>query len=74
MTVSVAKTKTQCFVDSLRLNGLAVARDEVLIRPDVEGLRVAQVLVDDGATVAAGQPLAQLERPDWLPGAPPRRP
>jgi multidrug efflux pump subunit AcrA (membrane-fusion protein) len=70
MTVSVAKTKNQCFFDSLRLNGSVVARDEVLVRPDVEGLQVARILVDDGATVTAGQPLAQLVRPDWLPGAP----
>jgi HlyD family secretion protein len=70
MTVSVVKTNNQCFIDSLRLNGSVVARDEVLVRPDVEGLQVAQILVDDGATVTAGQPLAQLARPDWLPGAP----
>lgn len=70
MTVSVVRTKTQCFVDTLRLNGSIVAREEVLVRPDVEGLQVAQVLAEDGATVTAGQPLAQLVRPDWLPGAP----
>ncbi len=70
MTVSLAKTKNQCFIDSLRLNGLVAAREEVLVRPDVEGLQVAQILVEDGATVSAGQPLAQLVRPDWLPGAP----
>jgi multidrug efflux pump subunit AcrA (membrane-fusion protein) len=72
MTVSVVKTKTQCFVETLRLNGSIVARDEVLVRPDVEGLEVAQILVEDGATVAVGQPLAQLVRPDWLPGYPPK--
>jgi multidrug efflux pump subunit AcrA (membrane-fusion protein) len=70
MTVSVVKAKTQCFVETLRLNGAIVPRDEILVRPDVEGLQVAQVLVEDGATVAAGQPLAQLVRPDWLPGFP----
>jgi multidrug efflux pump subunit AcrA (membrane-fusion protein) len=70
MTVSVVKAKTQCFVDTLLLNGSVVARDEILVRPDAEGLQVAQILVDDGATVAAGQPLAQLVRPDWLPGFP----
>ncbi|PNG27331.1 efflux RND transporter periplasmic adaptor subunit [Methylocella silvestris] len=70
MTVSVVRTKTQCFVDSLRLNGRIVARDETLVRPDVEGLQIVQVLVEDGASVTAGQPLAQLARPDWLPGLP----
>ncbi len=70
MTVSAVKAKTQCFVDTLRLNGSIVPRDEILVRPDAEGLQVAQILVEDGATVAAGQPLAQLVRPDWLPGYP----
>lgn len=70
MTVSVVKAKGQCFVETLRLNGSVVPRDEILVRPDVEGLQVANILVEDGATVTAGQPLAQLVRPDWLPGAP----
>lgn len=70
MTVSVVKTKTQCFVDRLRLNGSIVAREDVLVRPDIEGLQIAQLLAEDGASVTAGQPLAQLARPDWLPGAP----
>ncbi|WP_395664252.1 efflux RND transporter periplasmic adaptor subunit [Methylocella sp.] len=70
MTVSVVKAKTQCFVDSLRLDGHAVAREEILLRPEYEGLLLSQILVEDGATVAAGQPVAQLLRPDWLPGLP----
>jgi multidrug efflux pump subunit AcrA (membrane-fusion protein) len=72
MTVSVVKAKIQCFVETLRLNGAIVPRDEILVRPEVEGLQVAQILVEDGATVTAGQPLAQLVRPDWLPGYPPK--
>ena len=42
MAVSVVKAKSACFVDSLQLSGYVVARDEVLVRPDVEGLQVAQ--------------------------------
>ncbi len=72
MTVSVVKAKTQCFVETLRLNGTIVGREEVLVRPEVEGLQLAQILAEDGATVAVGQPLAQLVRPDWLPGYPPK--
>ncbi|WP_395697722.1 efflux RND transporter periplasmic adaptor subunit [Methylocella sp.] len=70
MTVSVATAKTQCFVDRLRLEGFAVAREEIALRPEYEGLQLAQILVEDGASVSAGQPLAQLTRPDWLPGLP----
>lgn len=70
MTVSVVKAKNACFLDTLQLSGNIVAREEVLVRPEQEGLRVAAVLVEDGALVGAGQPLAQLVRPDWLPGTP----
>ena len=70
MTVSVVATRAECFVETLRLNASVVPRDEILVRPDVEGLQLAQILVEDGANVTAGQPLAELLRPDWLPGAP----
>lgn len=70
MAVSIVTAKSACFVDSLQLSGNVVARDEVLVRPDVEGLQIAQVLVEDGASVSMGQPLAQLTRPDWMPGSP----
>ncbi|WP_245276284.1 efflux RND transporter periplasmic adaptor subunit [Methylocapsa aurea] len=70
MAVSVVKAKAACFVDTLQLSGIVAPRDEVLVRPDAEGLQVAQILVEDGAWVGVGQPLAQLVRPDWMPGAP----
>lgn len=70
MSVSVVKAKNACFADTLRVSGIIVAREEILVRPEVEGLLVGQVLVEDGARVSVGQPLAQLVRPDWLPGSP----
>jgi multidrug efflux pump subunit AcrA (membrane-fusion protein) len=70
MAVSVVKAKTTCFVDHLQVNGHVVAREEILVYPDVEGLQIARLLVDDGAIVAEGEPLAQLVRPDYLPGTP----
>lgn len=70
MAVSVVKAKSACFVDNLQLSGIIVPREEILIRPDVEGLHLAKVLVDDGASVSVGQPLAQLVRPGWMPGTP----
>lgn len=72
MAVSVVTAKNACFRDSLQVTGSIVARDEVLVRPGQEGLQVAAILAEDGAAVRAGQPLAQLARPDWLPGAPAR--
>lgn len=68
MMVSVVKAKNACFPDMLLVSGTVVARDEVLVRPDVEGLQIGQVLVEDGAQVSQGQALAQLVRPDWAPG------
>ncbi len=65
MTVSVVKAKNACFANMLRVSGTFVARQETLVRPDVEGLQIAKILVEDGARVGVGQPLAQLVRPDW---------
>jgi len=70
MAVSVIKAKSTCFVDTLQLTGTIVAREEALVRPDVEGLRISRFLVEDGAVVSRGQALAQLIRPDWMPGTP----
>lgn len=58
--VTVAKTKQMCFADNLQVAGVVVAKDEVLVRPDKEGLKVSQILVEPGDTVSSGQVLARL--------------
>jgi multidrug efflux pump subunit AcrA (membrane-fusion protein) len=68
MAVSVAKARRVCFSDTLQLTGRLVAREEVPVRPDAEGLRVTQILVEDGDKVTAGQVLARLGRTEGLPG------
>ena len=68
MAVSVIKARRACFNDSLQLIGRLVARDELPVRPDAEGLRVMQILVEDGDKVTAGQVLARLGRTEGLPG------
>ncbi len=68
MAVSVAKAKRACFNDTLQLIGRLVAREEVPVRPDAEGLRVMQILVEDGDKVTSGQVLARLGRTEGLPG------
>ncbi len=70
MAVSVVKAKSACFVDSVQLTGHIEAREEVLVRPDVEGLKISKILIEDGATVTSGQPLAQLVRPEWITAGP----
>lgn len=72
MAVSVVKAKEACLIDTLKLPGHIVAREDVLVRPDVDGLQIGRLLVEDGATVRSGEPLAQLVRPDWIPGTPPK--
>jgi multidrug efflux pump subunit AcrA (membrane-fusion protein) len=67
MAVSVIEARQLCFEDTLQLAGRLVAREEIPVRPD-EGLRVSEVLVEDGDKVTAGQVLARLARTEGLPG------
>ncbi|MGB8529143.1 MAG: efflux RND transporter periplasmic adaptor subunit [Rhodoplanes sp.] len=62
MAVSVVRAKRECFSDTVRVTGTVVPKEELQVRPDVEGARVAQVLVADGESVTAGQALARLSR------------
>lgn len=66
MAVSVVRAKRECFSDVVRVSGTVVPKEEVQVRPEIEAGRVAQVLVDTGDSVTAGQILARLARP---PGA-----
>jgi HlyD family secretion protein len=68
LRVTVVPAQQQCLPDTLEMAGRLVARDEALIRPDVEGLQVAQVLVEEGDRVNEGQILARLSRPDGQSG------
>jgi multidrug efflux pump subunit AcrA (membrane-fusion protein) len=64
MAVTVTKANRTCFTDALQVSGILVPREEVLVRPDTEGLQVTQILVDDGDRVTSGQVLARLTRPE----------
>jgi multidrug efflux pump subunit AcrA (membrane-fusion protein) len=74
--VTVARTRNVCFSDTLQVTGVLVPRNEVLVRPDREGLQISQVQVEPGDTVVAGQILARLTPPDGQtgPGIPVRAP
>ncbi len=58
--VSVVRAERTMFVDTLLVTGSLVARDEILVGPEIEGLRVVEVLVDEGDSVKSGQVLARL--------------
>jgi multidrug efflux pump subunit AcrA (membrane-fusion protein) len=64
MAISVLRAKSACFSDTVRLIGTMVAREEIQVRPESEGMRIAQLLVEDGDNVTAGQVLARLSRPE----------
>jgi hypothetical protein len=58
--VSTALARTREMVDALVVSGTLVARDEVLLAAEVEGLRIVELLADEGDNVVAGQVLARL--------------
>jgi HlyD family secretion protein len=64
LRVTVVPVTRRCFPDTVETAGRLVPRQEILIRPEIEGLRVSQVLVEDGDRVTEGQVLARLNRPD----------
>lgn len=64
MVVTVARAKNMCFADTLQVTGVVTPKDEILVKPDREGLRVSQVLVEVGDSVVSGQVLARLIQPD----------
>ncbi len=57
---SVLRVAPADFVETVMVTGTLVPRDEILVAPEVEGLRVLDVLVDEGDVVEKGQVLATL--------------
>ena len=47
----------------VEVTGILIPRDETTVRPERPGLKVAEVLVEPGDTVTAGQLLARLTLP-----------
>lgn len=61
-SVTVTAAKTTEIVQSVVVSGSMVARDEVLVSPEVDGLQIVEILAEEGDKVAAGQILARLSR------------
>jgi len=68
MAVTVERAHRECFADTVRAAGTLVAREESFARPDADGQRITQVLVEDGDVVTEGQVLARLSKPEGQPG------
>ena len=62
--VTVLKATKSCFAAIVELSGTIMAREETAVRPERQGLKVAEVMAEAGDTVTAGQTLARLNLPD----------
>lgn len=62
--VTVLKAAKSCFSAIVEVSGIVIPREENSVRPERQGLKVAEVLADAGETVTAGQTLARLTLPD----------
>src|SRR5262245_48157678 len=60
--VTVTAARTRQVVEPLFVSGTLTARDEVMIGAQLDGLRVVEILAEDGDRVAKGQVLARLDR------------
>jgi HlyD family secretion protein len=62
--VTVLKAAKFCFPNIVEVSGLAIPREETMVRPERPGLKVAEIMADAGDTVTAGQALARLTLPE----------
>ena len=60
--ITVVDATLRTFRDQLFVSGTVIAREEALVGVQIDGLRIAEVLAEDGDRVAAGQVLARLDR------------
>ncbi|MBB4003113.1 efflux RND transporter periplasmic adaptor subunit [Aurantimonas endophytica] len=60
-SVSVVKATAREIVSTVVVTGTLVPRETVVVGAEVDGLRIEELLADEGDTVAAGAVLARLE-------------
>ncbi len=61
-SITVVAARTQPIAGEIAVTGTLVAREEVLVGAEAEGLRITDIHADEGDTVKAGQILADLAR------------
>jgi RND family efflux transporter MFP subunit len=59
--VSVVSVASHDFVETVLVTGSLVPREEILVAPEVEGLRILELRVDEGDRVKKGDVLAVLD-------------
>lgn len=60
--ITVTAVKRAEIVQSVVVSGSMIAREEVLVAPEVDGFVITELLAEEGDQVAAGQVLARLSR------------
>jgi HlyD family secretion protein len=60
--VTVIRAVEREVVERAVVTGTLIPREEVLVAPEIEGLRITEILVEEGDEVAKGQVLARLSR------------
>ncbi|WP_186418516.1 efflux RND transporter periplasmic adaptor subunit [Bosea sp. CS1GBMeth4] len=60
--ITVTSVKRAEIVQSVVVSGSMIAREEVLVAPEVDGFVITELLAEEGDHVAAGQVLARLSR------------
>ncbi len=60
-TVSVTRIVQLPIAEQLTASGVLLPREEAAVGPEVAGYQVAEVLVEEGAQVSKGQPLARID-------------
>lgn len=62
--VTVLKATKTCFAANVEVYGILIPKDEVAVRTDSPGGKVAEVFVEPGESVTAGQTMARLINAD----------
>jgi RND family efflux transporter MFP subunit len=60
IAVTVARVEKAKFSEAVSVTGSLAARNEIIVGPEIEGVRVVELFADEGDTVRKGQPLARL--------------
>ncbi len=60
--VTVATAKRREVVETVVTSGTLVPREEILVGPEIEGLRILEILAEEGERVTQGQVLVRLSR------------
>jgi HlyD family secretion protein len=60
--ITVATAERGTISENVVVTGTFVARDEVQVIPEIDGLAIVELLAEEGDTVRAGQVLARLNR------------